>query len=104
MSAVNSYAKLAHVLLSRLLFLFNPFFPTLTSLYSALGGYYGGCEYCRERLEKEERKNQLVGQSNSRDSAIDNDFQDWDTETLDFEIVSDHTRLSSFVSIADSDI
>ena len=44
--------------------------------------------FFREKLEKEERKNQLIGQSNSRDSAIDNDFQDWDTETLDFEIVS----------------
>lgn len=43
---------------------------------------------CREKLEKEERKNQLDCQNNSRDSAIDNDFQDWDTETMDFEIVS----------------
>lgn len=44
---------------------------------------------CREKLDKEERKNKLTSGSNSRDSAIDNDFQDWDTETLDYEIVSE---------------
>ena len=42
----------------------------------------------REKLDKEERKNKLTAGSNSRDSAIDNDFQDWDTETIDYEIVS----------------
>ncbi|KAF6033024.1 hypothetical protein EB796_008666 [Bugula neritina] len=40
----------------------------------------------REKLDKEERRNHLTAGSNSRDSAIDNDYQDWDTETLEYDI------------------
>jgi len=29
----------------------------------------------------------MKGQSNSRDSAIDNDFQDWDTEVYECDLV-----------------
>ena len=41
-------------------------------------------------MEKEARKAQLnsVGHNYSRDSAIDADLQEWETETLEFEIVS----------------
>ena len=40
--------------------------------------------------EKESRKTQLnsVGQNNSHDSAIDADLQEWEIETLEFDIVS----------------
>ena len=51
--------------------------------------------YCREKLDKEERKNKLTAGSNSRDSAIDNDLQDWDTDILDYEIVSIHLHYHS---------
>ena len=43
-----------------------------------------------ELLEKENRKNQLnssVGHNHSRDSAIDTDMHEWETETLEFDIV-----------------
>lgn len=41
-------------------------------------------------VEKEARKNQLnsVGHNHSRDSAIDADLQEWETETLELELVS----------------
>ena len=41
-------------------------------------------------VEKEARKNQLnsVGHNHSRDSAIDADLQEWETETLELDIVS----------------
>ena len=40
-------------------------------------------------MEKEARKNQLhaVGHTHSRDSAIDADLQEWETETIELEIV-----------------
>ena len=49
--------------------------------------------YYREKYEfindKEARKSQLnsVGHNHSRDSAIDADLQEWETETVDIEIV-----------------
>ncbi|CAH1793992.1 unnamed protein product [Owenia fusiformis] len=41
-------------------------------------------------MDKENRKNMLnsVGQNHSRDSAIDTDMQEWETETLEFNIGS----------------
>ena len=48
---------------------------------------------CREKyeslMEKESRKNQLnsVGHNHSHDSAIDADLQEWELETLHFEVV-----------------
>lgn len=48
---------------------------------------------CRERydalLDKDARKHQLVsvGHNNSRDSAIDADLQEWETETLEIDMV-----------------
>ena len=49
-------------------------------------------------LEKEARKNQLhaMGHNNSRDSAIDADLQEWETETLELDIVS---HLYSIINI-----
>ena len=43
-------------------------------------------------VEKESRKSQLnsVGHNHSHDSAIDADLQEWELETLRFEIVSWH--------------
>ncbi len=40
-------------------------------------------------MEKESRKNQLnsVGHNHSHDSAIDADLLEWETETLEFDIV-----------------
>ena len=40
--------------------------------------------------DKETRKSQLnsVGHNHSRDSAIDADLQEWETEAVDIEIVS----------------
>lgn len=40
-------------------------------------------------VEKEARKSQLngVGHNHSRDSAIDADLQEWETETQEIEIV-----------------
>ena len=50
--------------------------------------------YFREKYEalaeRESRKTQLnsIGHNHSRDSAIDADLQEWETETLDVELVS----------------
>ena len=46
-------------------------------------------------VEKESRKSQLnsVGHNHSHDSAIDADLQEWELETLHFEIVSLHLCL-----------
>lgn len=43
--------------------------------------------------EKEARKSQLnsVAHNHSRDSAIDADLQEFETETIDIELVSDLT-------------
>ena len=41
-------------------------------------------------LEKEARKNHFnsISHNHSRDSAIDTDLQEWETETLELDIVS----------------
>ena len=55
---------------------------------------------CREKyeslLEKESRKNQLnsIGHNHSHDSAIDADLQEWELETLHFEVVSHAMSIS----------
>jgi hypothetical protein len=53
------------------------------------------CQYCHCRdkyeslMDKEMRKNQLnVGHNHSHDSAIDTDIQEWETETIDVDVVS----------------
>ena len=46
----------------------------------------------RERIESAEKENRMrmlqrsIGQSHSRDSAIDTDLQDWETETIDVDM------------------
>lgn len=53
-----------------------------------------GCFLYREKmeaqLEKESRMKQLnsVGNNHSRDSAIDADMQEWDTESVEVSLVS----------------
>jgi len=53
-------------------------------------------------VEKESRKSQLnsVGHNHSHDSAIDADLQEWELETLHFEIVSLHLCLDCHQTVS----
>ena len=57
-------------------------------------------------MEKESRKNQLnsVGHNHSHDSAIDADLQEWELETLHFEVVIIIIRLIFIQIIEYNDI
>ena len=50
-------------------------------------------------MEKEARKNQLngIGHNHSRDSAIDADLQELETEEITFELVRKYLNLSCYV-------
>lgn len=60
---------------------------------------------CRERLEAEQEKaavvRQLAAHNHSRDSAIDTDMQEWETDILHLPIVSykTHNRVTLNMSL-----